>query len=234
MTPLFGLQNPTDYGSDYSTISFMIAQKLLKLATCTLVKVVAVTNTGALAPVGLVDVQPLVTQISADGLTTPHGVLHNVPYLRVQGGANAVVIDPQVGDIGICAFASRDISSVKSARAEAPPGSLRVCDWADGMYLGGALNAAPTQYVQFSAAGITVHSPVKVIISAPVVEITAPNVKITGAIELVGPVSQTGGASSTFSGPLAAQGTDVHTHAHAPGSYTAGGDPVTGASGAPT
>jgi hypothetical protein len=53
------------------------------------------------------------------------------------------------------------------------------------------------------------------------------------AITLAGPVSQTGGGASSFSGSLAAQGTDVHTHHHLPGTYVAGATPVTGNSGNP-
>jgi hypothetical protein len=171
----------------------------------------------------------------------------------------------------MAAFCSRDIANIKAnpaaavAAGGATPGSFGVFDWADGLYLGGFLNAVPVQYIRFSPAGIEIVSPTKITLRAPAVEIdasTAFNVnagavdiaatgdaKLTGAttevqatgtatisgaaIDLAGPVSQTGAGASTFSGSLAVQGTDVHTHEHSAGSYVAGSTPVTGDSGGP-
>jgi hypothetical protein len=86
--------------------------------------------------------------------------MYGLPYLRIQGGVNAVIIDPQPGDIGIAVFASRDITNVKSTKAQANPGSFRMHDFSDGMYLGGLLNGVPSQYVQFSSDGISIVCPV--------------------------------------------------------------------------
>jgi hypothetical protein len=113
-----------------------------------------------------VDVLPLVNQIDGGNGAMPHGVVHNIPYFRLQGGANAIILDPQVGDIGICVFADRDISAVKTAKGVANPGSKRRFDMADGLYIGGVLNGAPTQYLQFSGSGINVVSPNTVAINA--------------------------------------------------------------------
>jgi phage baseplate assembly protein gpV len=161
--------------------------------------------------------------------------IYNVPYFRLQGGANGVIIDPQKGDIGICVFASRDISTVKGTKKQGNPGSHRQYNFADGMYLGGVLNGAPTQYVQFSAAGIKIHSPTAIILEAPDIQlnaatveingttsttITTPTFTVNGATILNGTISQTGGGAATLSGTLdvtgdvTAQGTSVHTHKH--------------------
>ena len=174
-----GQMRASDTWGDYNQLLFVVSQELAKLQTATLVRVVACTNSGGLSPVGFVDVVPMVSQINGAGIGTPHVTVFNIPYLRAQGGANAVIIDPEVGDIGMCAFASRDISKVKNTRAPAVPGSLRKYNFADGMYLGGMLNGTPTQYVQFSAAGIKMHSPVKITLDAPTVELVATNVAIT-------------------------------------------------------
>jgi hypothetical protein len=164
--------------SDYNVIRFLVSQLINKLATVALVKVVKVTNAGGVEPVGFVDVEPLVNQMTGNREAVPHGTIYNVPYMRIQGGDNAVILDPEVGDIGMCGFCSRDISAVKQTKARANPGSFRTYDWADGLYLGGFLNGAPTQFVQFSSAGIVIKSPTKVKIDAPEVEITA-GTKIT-------------------------------------------------------
>ena len=172
------------------------------MSTWTLVQVVAVTNSGGLSPVGFVDVQPLVSQVDGIGQSTPHGILSHLPYFRIQGGKNAVIIDPEVGDIGIVVFADHDISAVKNARGQANPGSGRRFDMADGMYFGGSLNAAPTQYVQFTPSGINVVSPTAVTIKAPSITLDGP-VTATSTINAATSVTApqvTGTTNVTFGG----------------------------------
>lgn len=219
------------------------------MATSTLVQILSCTNSGGLSPVGFVDVQPLVNQVDGNGVPVPHGVIHNLPYFRLQGGQNAVIIDPQPGDIGMAAFASRDISSVKANRAQANPGSARRFDMADGMYFGGLLNGAPTQYVQFSAAGITITSPTAITLNAPTITanastsftVNAPQstfsakVTINGLLTFVAGIvgSAAAGAAAVitgtinFVGALTSNGkniSDSHTHTGVqPGSGNTGG-----------
>jgi hypothetical protein len=131
----------------------------------------------------------------------PHGIVHSVPFIRIQGGANAIIIDPQVGDIGIAIFADRDTTGVEANKAQANPGSGRRFDMADAMYIGGLLNGVPSQYVQFNTSGITIVSPTQVELQAPEVQIVAPVVVINAstsfsvtspAINLTGNVATTG------------------------------------------
>lgn len=157
--------------SDFGAVSFLVSQILDGRNTATLVQVKAVTNSGGVTPVGMVDILPLVNQLDGEGKAVPHQVVRRLPYFRLQGGANAVILDPQVGDIGIAVFADRDISSVKAAKGRANPGSARRSNKADGLYIGGFLNAAPSQYIQFASDGINIVSPMKVTIQAPDVEI---------------------------------------------------------------
>lgn len=170
----YGQQSPNTNAGEFNRSEFAIWQQLQKLSTAMPVRVTAVRG-GGLAPVGFVDVQPLVQQITGLGEPVSHGVVHNVPYHRLQGGANAVVIDPAVGDIGIAVFSSRDMSTVKTTRAEAPPGSRRQYDLSDAMYLGGILNGTPTQYVQFvpNGGGIAIYSPGAVSVTAATASVTA-------------------------------------------------------------
>jgi len=132
------------------------------------VQVVAVNTTAE-----TVDIHPLVNMVDGYGNATPHGVIYGCPYFRLQAGNSAIVIDPVAGDIGIALFADRDISAVIATHAQANPGSSRAFDMADGIYLGGVLNPAPTQYIRFDSAGITITSPVAVTVNAPVATINA-------------------------------------------------------------
>lgn len=176
-----GIQEPNSAGDAFNAQSFLVRSILSRIATSTLVQVVAVTNAGGVEPVGFVDVRPMVNQIDGIGNAVPHGVIFRCPYQRIQGGVSAVILDPAVGDIGAAVFTSSDISSVIANRAVSNPGSRRKFDLADCLYLGGHLNAAPTQYVQFSAAGIAIHSPTQVVLSGPEVSISAPVVSINAS-----------------------------------------------------
>lgn len=173
-----GAQSPNSSASDFDAMKFLVTQILSKANTATLVQVKSVTNAGEVAEVGYVSIQPLVAQLDGYGNSFPHGVINDIPYFRMQGGANAVILDPQPGDIGMAVFANKDISSVKANAAAiiagkdpVPPGSARRFDMADGLYVGGVLNGTPTQYVQFSADGIKIHSPTKITCEAPTVQI---------------------------------------------------------------
>lgn len=239
-----GQQSATDGGSKFNAMAFMIRQMLNRLNTSTLVEVVACTNDGGVEPIGYVDVRPLVNQVDGNNNATPHGTIHNVPYFRLVGGTNAVVMDPAVGDIGMAAFADHDLSSVIANKGVANPGSSRRFSMADALYLGSFIAEAPTQYVQFSATGIKIHSPTKVTLEAPVVEINAsasatvntPIFRVNGQTVLNGAVSQIGGAAASFSagitaaGDVVANGKSLDNHTHNVNNVQGGGStlPTTG------
>jgi hypothetical protein len=170
-----GMLQPSTLWGVHNNLAFIIQQALSKVQTATVVKVIACSNAGGVSLVGTVDVQILVNQISGQKVATPHVTMYGLPYLRIQGGVNAVIIDPQPGDIGIAVFASRDLTNVKSTKAQANPGSFRMHDFADGMYLGGLLNGVPTQYVQFGSGGVTIVSP-------DTITLQAPNIVLQGAV----------------------------------------------------
>jgi len=157
----------------YNNVHYAILKALQKVQTFTVVQVMACSNEGGLSPVGTVDILPLVNQVDAAGNSVPHITIPEIPYCRVQGGQNAIILDPAVGDLGVVAFASRDISKVLASKTQSPPGSWRTHNFADGIYLFSILGGIPTQFVQFNADGITLTSPVKVIIKAPAVNLTS-------------------------------------------------------------
>lgn len=138
---------------------FIIRTLLGAIHTAELVQVQAVQPVAD--RVGFVTVQPLVLDIDTNNIVVAQSPAYNVPYLRVQGGVSAILLDPAVGDIGLAVYAQRDITNIKSSLAEGPAATLRTYSTADGLYLGGFLNGAPTQYVQFlaNAAGINIVSP---------------------------------------------------------------------------
>jgi len=190
---------PADNASDVGRMDFIVRSALSGLRTAIPVKVVAVSNSGGVSAIGHVDVQPLVSAVDGNGQAWAHGIIHNVPYMRIQGGSNGVILDPVVGDIGIGTVCDRDISTVKATGAVAAPGSNRKNDMSDMVYLMTIIGAAPTQYIQFNSSGITILSPTQV-------TITAPNISSSGTW------SHTG--SFTATGDVKGQGTSLHTHVH--------------------
>jgi len=189
------------------------------------VKVVAV-NSGGLAPAGTVDIVPLVKQQTAGGEQKDYATIHNAPYFRLQGGTNAIIIDPRVGDIGVAVFSSRDISGVKRVRGASQTPSLRKFSLSDAVYIGGILNAIPAQYIHFEDSGITVYSPSKINLKAPEVVIdttnftvnastttvNAPSNQVNGEMTVTG--GMTGGSGMTMTGDITADGISVKNHTH--------------------
>lgn len=194
-----GQMKVSDAAGSFNAQNFVISQLINKINTSTVVKVIKCTNNGGLSPVGFVDVEPMVNQVDGQGNPIPHGIIYGLPYTRIQGGANAIIIDPQVGDIGIAVFASRDISIIKANKAKSTPGSLRKYSMADGMYIGGLLNAAPQQYVQFEGAGITINSPQKITLTAPEIILNSENVEINASTSFT-----VNSPQSNFSGKITA------------------------------
>ena len=218
----YSSRTPGDGANETAEIRFIVQSLLGRVRTTIPVRVMAVTNAGGISPIGRVDVLPLVQQIDGSGSVTSHGTIYDAPYMRIQGGGNAVILDPEVGDIGLLAVCDRDISAVKASGGEAPPGSRRHHDLSDCVYLHSILSAAPTQYIQFSGAGITIHSPSSVTVTAPSVTvnasgsatITAPTLQINGNVSISG--------SMTAVGDVGGAGVSLHNHTH--GGVQAGTD----------
>jgi hypothetical protein len=228
-----GIQTPNSAASDFNAQTFMVWSILARVRTMQPVKIMGVTNNGGVSPVGFVDILPLVNQIDGAGNAVPHETIYQCPYFRLQGGANAIIIDPQVDDIGWAGFADRDISSVVANKGQANPGSLRMFDMADAVYFGGILNGTPNQYIAFSSSGIAIVSPTQISMAAPTIVLqatqtigltagtqitnSAPEVEIDGQMtQGEGPL----GGNASMQGPLnvtqdvTAEGTSVHTHTH--------------------
>lgn len=161
-----GFQELETFGSQFNAQTALVKFILATIRTSTLVEVVSCTNNGALAMAGTVNVQPLINQLDGYGNQVPHGIIYSLPYSRIQGGTNAIIIDPEVGDKGVAIFSDRDISNVIATKKQANPGSNRKFDMADGIYIGWILNATPTQYIQFNSSGIKIYSPHDIVIQA--------------------------------------------------------------------
>jgi microcystin-dependent protein len=183
--PKFGMQGqarPSDLSGDYNALVFVIKQILNRASISAVCKVKAVRG-GGIGQMGYVDLQPLLNQVDGYGDTIPPGILHNVPFFRLQSGSSAVIIDPQVNDVGVAVFSDRDISAIKFQYnngtmaqlliAGANPNSYRRFDVADGLFFGGFFNGTPTQYIQFISGKIVINSPTEVDINSPLINLSS-------------------------------------------------------------
>lgn len=213
-----------------------VMQRLIRgINTAQLVRVQAVHPDQE--TVGFVDVTPLVQQQQTDGVVIDTAPMYRLPYLRVQGGVSAIVLDPVIGDIGLAVFAQRDITTAVATRAVGPAATNRAYDAGDGLYLGGFLNANPTQYLAFlpDAAGIKLFTPGDLTMIAE----GNMSVQVGGnlTVEVGGNVAVSAAATTwagpvTFADPITApeatiNGIPVSTHKHisaSPGSPT--GTPI--------
>jgi hypothetical protein len=223
-----GQLTPWSSSGDYNSLLFAIQGALAKLNTATLCQVQSCTNDGGLAPFGFVDVLPLVNQLDGNGNPTPHVTLYNIPYLRLQGGSSALILDPVAGDLGILMCCSRDISKIKSTQQQANPGSNRKFSLSDGLYLGGLLNAAPSQYVQFASSGITIVSPQTITLQAANIVLNGAVAQSNGNVTIDGALAQSGGDVTmaqklTVTEDVIGAGISLQNHTH-----------ISAASGSPT
>lgn len=176
---------------------YIINNLIANIHTMMPVKILSVTvPPDSLAPIGRCEVLPLVQQIDGSNNVYPMGKIVNVPYLRVQGGSNAIVIDPQVGDVGLCGFCERDISIVKRTGELSAPDTRRKYDINSAVYMFTMMSGVPEQYIHFLENGI--------------------NIKTTGDLNINGLIIKANGTLVTKDGVI------VDTHSHAQANDSAG------------
>lgn len=221
MADSYPLNSPFESNFDAERAQeFIINQLISAIHTCQLVKVLAVRPTAG--KVGFVDVLPQVQDTATDGVVIEQTPIYNVPYLRYQAGASAVIMDPEVGDIGLALVAERDITAFKNTVQPGPAATARQYSSADALYIGGVLNADPTQWVKFKpgAAGIEIVTPGDLTMNAAgdmaVTVGGTLNVSVTGAATLSA-ASWTINGATTFNNNVTAPDVilpNAHLNAH--------------------
>ena len=140
----FGQKGISDDASLFHWVHFIVRQVVSEVRTSTPVKIKKVSG-GGVGPAPTVDFQPLVKQMDGAGNSSSHGTVYSAQTKRVQGGKNAIIMDPVVDDIGHVIVSDRDISSVVANAGEANPGSFRRHDLADAVYHGAMINIRTTK-----------------------------------------------------------------------------------------
>lgn len=190
--------SPDDSVGGAREFEAIVSRMIGKAYTVTLVKVVEV-QPGATGPVGFLSATDLIQQADGNNEGIPNEPMPKLPYFRLQGGANAVIIDPKPGDIGLAVFARRDISEIKRSKTEGVPPSLRQNSPSDGLYIGGILNGAPSQWIHFLDSGIDVVATGKISYTTPAeYEINASSFKVTaGTADIIAATNIDGAVTTT-------------------------------------
>ena len=184
----------SDANSDFNVLNFIVSQALARVRTITPVKVVSAAA-GNAPDQWTVNVQPLVNLVDGRMTASQHGTIYTVPVANLSGANGSVSIAPAAGDLGLVLVCDRDISSAYSSKGVANPGSRRMHDLSDSIYLGGfgALNTS-AQQIRITADGITIHSTKTVTIDAPngATINAAAGLTITGDVSVTGKITATG------------------------------------------
>lgn len=157
--------------SPFNQVNAIVDAKINDIYTALPVKVVAVN-----AP--YVDVKSTIYQIDNKNELIDQPIIYNVPYTQIQGGKNAIIIEPKVGDLGFCVFCQRDISAFKATKNYALPGSKRTYNPSDAIYIGGILNEQPERYVKITDDGVEIYGDANVTVKADNVQVEATNAVI--------------------------------------------------------
>lgn len=202
--------------NDAESLSYVFKRLLSGAFFIELVEVMAVRGE---APNLVVDVMPLVARTDPSGALIANSEVFNVPVFRLQRGNSAIIMNPLAGDIGMIAVCDRDNSVVRANRKQSVPGSKRTHSKSDALYLGGFLNSAPDQFIEFAdgAINITTPNPVNITcssanVTAPDgVTITTPNMHVTGNITAGGDITDNNGTQSA-SLKVLRENYDLHKH----------------------
>lgn len=191
-------RKPNTTASDYNSLYFAIWQQLAQVNTLELAVVMAVNADNS------VDVKPLLNALNPDDEAVEPAVIYNIPYLRLQAGANAVKIIPQVGDMGLIGYCQRDISSVISSKGQANLQSNRKFSNSDAVYITSVASLAtqPVRYLEINDSAITINGDVPLNVTATQATVNAPttingdttingNLSVNGDTEVDGKVAAT-------------------------------------------
>lgn len=209
-------KKPQDVSSDGNSLAFALRQMIGQFV---FIEIVQVENVNSITrsdgkTYKTLDVKPLLHGVTADNEIIDNETIYNIHYLRLQRGSSGVIMDPEVGDIGLAAVCDRDVSNVLyTGKSAAPAKPNQLHNASNAIYLTGiaSLNGDPTQYIQFLPDGIDIVSPL-------VLNINAPAVDITGSVTVNGDLTATG--------EVKAKGIALSTHVH--GGVESGGSTTSG------
>ena len=212
-----GLDTPyTDTGA-YNALDFAMNQKLKDgMQTSFVGRIDSCSGKGSEAGSGTVSATQLTAQADASGKSLPMPSMTKLPYTRLQGGIAAVIIDPVPGDICVFSCCKQDISGIKQGTSQpVPAGSYRSFSQSDSIAVGAIHTKTPEVWIEIkqdktvvihAPKGVKIETDETVEVTAKKVDITAPEVSITGDVTVNGSIKSTG--------DMSAGGISLQSHTH--------------------
>lgn len=213
------------YQDDFNAIKAIINHVVDGRSKISLGKVIAVYKDKK-----QVDIQPLSSHSYKDGQEIPQVPVYGISYFRLQAGKNAIIIDPQVGDIGVYACADRDISRIVATKKASIPATNRKDSPSDAIYFGSVLGDVPNQFIEIKDDGIHITTPNDitatckdmVVNASGDVNIKAVNVKIDASSNVDVTASKINLNSTVYANDVIISSISVGSHTHG-GVQTGGG-----------
>lgn len=213
-----GLQRDGTNTSEYNRLNFATEQQIRNsVNTAWIGRVDAVSTEDEPTASGTVDATQMVAQSDAEGQSLPMASVPALPYVRLQCGIAALIINPVPGDLFLFDTCKRDSSTVKQGTGEPQrAGSYRQFDVSDSVAVGAVHTKPPEVWIHIkqdktvmihAPEGVTIETDSKVTITAPGgVGITAPTVTMSGNLQVAGTITAGGDVKG---GSISLQG---HTH----------------------
>jgi len=108
----------------------------------------------------LVDVDPLIQQLTTVGEPIATKTIYGLLVQRIQMGLCAIIIKPKIGDIGTAKICHSDISGFKSnGGKKSPPLNNQQNSYSNAIFeIGQTFSDAATTYIKVEDGKVTVHS----------------------------------------------------------------------------
>jgi len=108
----------------------------------------------------LVDVDPLIQQLTTTGEPIDTKTIYGLLVQRIQMGLCAIIIKPKIGDIGTAKICHNDISGFKSnGGKKSPPLNTQPNSYSNAIFeIGQTFSDTATTYIKVEDDKVTVHS----------------------------------------------------------------------------
>ena len=191
-----GLQRDGTNTSEFNRLHFATEQQIRNsVNTAWIGRVDAVSTEDTPDASGTVDATQMIAESDAQGQSLPMASIPGLPYVRLQYGVAALIINPVPGDLMSFTVCKRDSSTVGADASEPQrAGSYRQFDLADSVAVGPVHTKRPEVWIHIKQdKTVQIHAPEGVTIETDSeVTITAPTVTISGDLHVAGDVTAGG------------------------------------------
>lgn len=150
-----GIANYENLSSDFNILSFIIENVVRGMVNTALPVTVSAVDADNLK----VSVKPLIAQRDGENNSIAMPEIFDIPFFRYQAGTAALMITPQVDDIGVALFFQTDASGLqKGDNSVIPPRMLTPYPLFSAVYIGGIMQKEPETVIEITNDNITIKA----------------------------------------------------------------------------